>query len=215
MSLTAGPLCRRKAQAPFVVLFEAYFFTKWLSSSTLAKARLNPMWTSHPPPRPPNQHTHAWSLESMLTYLISPKLVYPKIPSPSLRWPSTKLQLALQTFEGGGGDGCVKWTSSRTSLWQEFDHSLFFELARRDRLLLVLFNVEVFINTCHMPFQPSNKFLFWFGHFTKTCSAKRPPTHKVNPPIAKPTLCTTCIHLEAPNVCMWYIVLVLRWVGLP
>ena len=25
----------------------------------------------------------------------------------------------------------------------------------------------------------------------------------------KPTLCTTCIHLEAPNVCMWYIVLVL------
>ena len=25
----------------------------------------------------------------------------------------------------------------------------------------------------------------------------------------KLTLCTTCIHLEAPNVCMWYIVLVL------
>ena len=35
----------------------------------------------------------------------------------------------------------------------------------------------------------------------------------------KPTLCTTCIHLEAPNVCMWYIVLVLGqcwfWVYLP
>ena len=28
--------------------------------------------------------------------------------------------------------------------------------------------------------------------------------------IAKSTLCTTWIHLEAPNVCMWYIVLVLR-----
>ena len=31
----------------------------------------------------------------------------------------------------------------------------------------------------------------------------------------KPTLCTTCIHLEAPIVCMWYIVLVLGqyWFG--
>ena len=27
--------------------------------------------------------------------------------------------------------------------------------------------------------------------------------------ILKPTVYTTCIHLEAPNVCMWYIVLVI------
>ena len=44
-------------------------------------------------------------------------------------------------------------------------------------------------------------------------SSLKTTSYKVNhpnpTPNAKPTLCTTCIHLEAPNVCMWYIVLVL------
>ena len=42
--------------------------------------------------------------------------------------------------------------------------------------------------------------------------AKKEPLKVCIPKInidLKPTLCTTCIHLEAPNVCMWYVVLVL------
>ena len=42
----------------------------------------------------------------------------------------------------------------------------------------------------------------WPSKTTKVC---RPKTNVV----LKPTLCTICIHSEAPNVCMSYIVLVL------
>ena len=44
--------------------------------------------------------------------------------------------------------------------------------------------------------------------------AKKEPLKVCIPKInidLKLTLCTTCIHLEAPNVCMWYVVLVLGW----
>ena len=47
----------------------------------------------------------------------------------------------------------------------------------------LVFNIEVF-NACQMPFGLSKKFFFFgfWGHFTKTCSAKFPPfTVKASP----------------------------------
>ena len=79
-----------------------------------------------------------------------------------------------------------------------------------------------------------NMSFFFFGnhtlhlgllnYFTQQQRIRSPRSHtkvcilKTNTDL-KPTLYTTCIHLEAPNECMWYIVLVLGrcwfWVYLP
>ena len=42
-------------------------------------------------------------------------------------------------------------------------------------------------------------------HMNGGGKVSRPKTNR----FLKPTLCTTCMHLQLPNACMWYIVLVL------